>query len=85
MLLGSLTTPTSKATRNEYGLDDRKMAAEFPNMALESQHEPPTENKERWRSADTARRALWRAPTGTTGMQNDIFATQREALAMTHN
>ena len=40
-------------------------------------------NKERWRSADTARRALWRAPTGTTGMHNDIFATQGEALAMT--
>jgi hypothetical protein len=40
-------------------------------------------NKENWRSADTARRELWRAPTGTTGMGNDIFATRGEALAIT--
>jgi hypothetical protein len=40
-------------------------------------------NKENWRSADTARRELWRAPTGTTGMGNDSFATRGEALAIT--
>jgi hypothetical protein len=40
-------------------------------------------NKERWRSADTARRKLWRAPTGTSGVGNDIFATRGEALAIT--
>jgi hypothetical protein len=40
-------------------------------------------NKENWRAEDAARRELWRAPTGTSGAGNDIFATRGEALAIT--
>jgi hypothetical protein len=40
-------------------------------------------NKQRWRTPDTARRELWRAPTGTSGGANDIFATRGEELAFT--
>lgn len=39
-------------------------------------------NKENWRSVDTVRRELWRAPTGTTGMGNDIFLTRGEELSI---
>jgi hypothetical protein len=40
-------------------------------------------NKTSWRNPDHERRELWKAPTGTSGVGNDIFATKGVALAMT--